>query len=79
MRHCFEARIGRDKNWSGCHVPEIGEPPGQGKGGCPDVIRKALREHVVVISPRILMLAVITVQTVLKDARMREQANVIQK
>jgi DNA recombination protein RmuC len=46
---------------------------------CPDVIQRALREQVVVVSPSILMLAVMTIQTVLKDARMREQANLIQK
>ena len=39
----------------------------------------ALREQVVVVSPSILMLAIVTVQTVLKDARMREQASLIQK
>ncbi|MGD0191121.1 MAG: DNA recombination protein RmuC, partial [Rhizomicrobium sp.] len=46
---------------------------------CPDVIREAQRAQVVVVSPNILMLAIVTVQTVLKDARMREQANLIQK
>jgi DNA recombination protein RmuC len=46
---------------------------------CPDVIQKALREQVVVVSPSILMLAIVTIQTVLKDARMREQASLIQK
>jgi DNA recombination protein RmuC len=46
---------------------------------CPDVIREAQRAQVVVVSPNILMLAIATVQTVLKDARMREQANLIQK
>ncbi len=46
---------------------------------CADVIREAQRAQVVVVSPNILMLAIVTVQTVLKDARMREQANLIQK
>jgi DNA recombination protein RmuC len=46
---------------------------------CPEVIQKALREQVVVVSPSILMLAIVTIQTVLKDARMREQASLIQK
>ena len=46
---------------------------------CPDVIREAQHAQVVVVSPNILMLAIVTVQTVLKDARMREQANLIQK
>ncbi len=46
---------------------------------CPDVIQRAAREQVVVVSPSILMLAIATVQTLLKDARMREQANLIQR
>lgn len=44
-----------------------------------DVIQKAQRAQVVIVSPNILMLAINTVQTVLKDARMREQASQIQK
>jgi DNA recombination protein RmuC len=44
-----------------------------------DVIQNAHRAQVVVVSPNILLLAVNTVQTVMKDARMREQAGVIQK
>lgn len=46
---------------------------------CPEVIREAQRAQVVVVSPNILMLAIVTVQTVIKDARMREQASLIQK
>jgi DNA recombination protein RmuC len=34
---------------------------------------------VIVVSPNILLLAINTVQTVMKDARMRDQANLIQK
>jgi len=45
----------------------------------PDLIQRAYRDHVMIVSPSILMLAVNTVQTVMKDARMREQANLIQK
>jgi DNA recombination protein RmuC len=45
---------------------------------CPDLIREAQKAQVVVVSPNILMLAILTVQTVMKDARMREQANLIQ-
>lgn len=45
----------------------------------PDVIQKAHRARVVVVSPNILLLAINTVQTVLKDARMREQADLIQR
>ena len=44
-----------------------------------DVIQKAQRSQVIVVSPNILLLAINTVQTVMKDARMREQASVIQK
>ncbi len=44
-----------------------------------DVIQKAHRSQVIVVSPNILMLAINTIQTVMKDARMREQANLIQK
>jgi len=43
-----------------------------------DLIQKAHRAHVIVVSPNILMLAINTVQTVMKDARMREQADRIQ-
>jgi DNA recombination protein RmuC len=46
---------------------------------CPDVFQRALREQVVIVSPSILMLAIMTIQTVMKDARMREQASLIQK
>jgi DNA recombination protein RmuC len=44
-----------------------------------DVIQKAHRTQVIVVSPNILMLAINTIQTVMKDARMREQASLIQK
>jgi DNA recombination protein RmuC len=44
-----------------------------------DVIQKAQRAHVIVVSPNILLLAINTVQTVMKDARMRDQASLIQK
>jgi len=44
-----------------------------------DVIQKAHRSQVIVVSPNILMLAINTIQTVMKDARMREQASLIQK
>ncbi len=47
--------------------------------GFSDVIAKAHRAQIVVVSPNILMLAVNTIQTVMKDARMREQASQIQK
>jgi DNA recombination protein RmuC len=45
----------------------------------PDLIQRAHRSRVIVVSPNILLLAITTVQTVLKDARMREQADLIQR
>jgi DNA recombination protein RmuC len=47
--------------------------------GFADVIQKAHRTNVMVVSPNILMLAINTIQTVMKDARMREQADLIKK
>jgi DNA recombination protein RmuC len=47
--------------------------------GFEDVIQRAHKAQVIVVSPNILMLAINTIQTVMKDARMREQANLIQK
>ncbi len=44
-----------------------------------ELIQRAHRSQVVVVSPNILMLAISTVQTMMKDARMREQANLIQR
>ncbi|MGB7203945.1 MAG: DNA recombination protein RmuC [Anderseniella sp.] len=43
-----------------------------------DVIQRAHRQHVIIASPNVLMLLVQTMQAVFKDARMREQAVVIQ-
>jgi DNA recombination protein RmuC len=45
----------------------------------PELIQRAHRSRVVVVSPNILVLAINTVQSVLKDARMREQADLIQR
>jgi DNA recombination protein RmuC len=47
--------------------------------GFSDLIQKAQRAQVIVVSPNILMLAINTIQTVMKDARMREQASLIQR
>jgi len=47
--------------------------------GFSDVIQKAHRANVIVVSPNILMLAINTIQTVMKDARMREQADQIKQ
>jgi len=44
-----------------------------------DLIARAHRNNVVVVSPNILMLAINTIQTLMKDARMREQADMIKK
>jgi DNA recombination protein RmuC len=42
------------------------------------VVQKAHRSHVVIVSPSLLMLSIQVVQAILKDARMREQAHLIQ-
>jgi DNA recombination protein RmuC len=44
-----------------------------------ELIQKAHRAQVMVVSPNILMLAIATIQTVMKDVRMREQADLIRK
>jgi DNA recombination protein RmuC len=44
-----------------------------------DVIDKAHKAQVIVVSPNILMLAINTIQTVMKDARMREETDLIRK
>jgi DNA recombination protein RmuC len=44
----------------------------------PDLIQRAHRSRVVIVSPNMLMLAVQTMQSIMKDVRMREQAGVIQ-
>jgi DNA recombination protein RmuC len=44
-----------------------------------ELIRRAHRAQVMVASPNILMLAINTIQTVMKDARMREQADLIKQ
>jgi DNA recombination protein RmuC len=43
-----------------------------------DVVQRAHRQHVIITSPNVLLLLVQTMQAVFKDARMREQAVVIQ-
>jgi len=45
----------------------------------PDVVQRSYRKRVWVVSPTTLMATLNTVRAVLKDARMREQAGVIQK
>ena len=43
-----------------------------------DLIQKAYRARVIIVSPNMLMLAVQTMQAVMKDAHMRKQAGIIQ-
>ncbi|WP_375645665.1 DNA recombination protein RmuC [Bartonella sp. TT29SHDZB] len=42
------------------------------------LVQKANRAHIIIVSPSLLMLSVQVVQTIMKDARMREQAHLIQ-
>jgi DNA recombination protein RmuC len=45
----------------------------------PDLVQAAHRARVMIVAPNILMVAVHTVQSILKDAKMREHADVIQR
>jgi DNA recombination protein RmuC len=45
---------------------------------CSEVVQKARRMQVVIVSPHIFMLAINTIQTLMRDAKMREQAHKIQ-
>jgi len=42
-----------------------------------DLMQKAFRARVLVVSPSLLMLAIQVLQTIVKDARMQEQAEII--
>jgi DNA recombination protein RmuC len=44
-----------------------------------DVVQKAMRQRVVIVSPLMLMLAIQVMQGLLRDVRMREEAHKIQK
>jgi DNA recombination protein RmuC len=44
-----------------------------------DLVQKAHRARVVIVAPNILMLAVQTMQAVIKDVKMRDQAGIIQR
>jgi len=44
-----------------------------------DVVQQARRQQVVIMSPHVLMLAINTIQTLMRNAKMREQAFEIQK
>jgi len=45
----------------------------------PDLIQKAHQRRVIIVSPNMLMLAVQTMLSIVKDARMREQTDVLRK
>jgi DNA recombination protein RmuC len=45
----------------------------------PDLLQRAHRARIVIVSPNMLMLAVQTMQSIMKDVRMREQAGLIQR
>jgi DNA recombination protein RmuC len=45
---------------------------------CSEVVQKARRMQVVIVSPHVFMLAINTIQTLMRDAKMREQAHKIQ-
>jgi DNA recombination protein RmuC len=45
----------------------------------PELLQKSHRARVFIVSPNMLMLAVQTMQAILKDVRMREQAGVVQR
>jgi len=45
---------------------------------CSEVVQKARRMQVVIVAPHVFMLAINTIQTLMRDAKMREQAHKIQ-
>lgn len=46
--------------------------------GFDEVVQRAYRERIVIVSPSLLLLSIQVIQTVLRDHRLREQAHVIQ-
>ena len=44
-----------------------------------DVVQKAHRARIIIVSPSLLMMAIQVMQSIVRDARMREQAHLIQK
>lgn len=44
-----------------------------------DIVQRAVRARVVIVSPSLLMLSIQVIQALLRDVRMREQAHVIQR
>jgi DNA recombination protein RmuC len=47
--------------------------------GFPETLRRARQDQVVVVSPHVFMLVIGTIQSLMRDARMREQADLIRK
>jgi DNA recombination protein RmuC len=45
----------------------------------PETLRRARQDQVVVVSPHVFMLVIGTIQSLMRDARMREQADLIRK
>jgi len=44
-----------------------------------DIVQRAYRARVIIVSPSLLMLAIQVMQSIVRDVKMREQAHVIQK
>jgi DNA recombination protein RmuC len=47
--------------------------------GFPETLRRARQDQVVVVSPHVFMLVIGTIQSLMRDAKMREQADMIRK
>jgi DNA recombination protein RmuC len=45
--------------------------------GFPETLRKARQDQVVIVSPHVFMLVIVTIQGLMRDARMRERADTI--
>jgi DNA recombination protein RmuC len=43
-----------------------------------DIVQRALRQRIIIVSPTLLMMAIQVMQAIVRDARMREQAHIIQ-
>ena len=43
-----------------------------------DMVQKALRQHIMIVSPSLLMMAIQVMQTIVRDVRVRDQAHLIQ-
>jgi DNA recombination protein RmuC len=47
--------------------------------GFPETLRKARQDQVVIVSPHVFMLVIVTIQGLMRDARMRERADTIKQ